>query len=124
MTPRIDEVATDLFRISLYVPQFDLQFNHFLIRDEEPLLFHTGLRGMFPGGCSDRTGVRRGGRANGRRNPLGDPRREHTPDAVHPSAAQAHVPRAGRSGTCRVRVGPHGAAGRLSAVILRALRRS
>jgi hypothetical protein len=43
MTPRIDEVATDLFRISLYVPQFDLQFNHFLIRDEEPLLFHTGL---------------------------------------------------------------------------------
>ena len=48
MTPRIDEVATDLFRISLYVPQFDLQFNHFLIRDEEPLLFHTGRRGMFP----------------------------------------------------------------------------
>lgn len=48
MNPRIDEVATDLFRISLYVPQIDLQFNHFLIRDEEPLLFHTGLRGMFP----------------------------------------------------------------------------
>ena len=58
MTPRIDEVATDLFRISLYVPQFDLQFNHFLIRDEEPLLFHTGLRGMFPGG------PRRGGVAD------------------------------------------------------------
>ena len=48
MNPRIDEVATDLFRISVYVPQIDLQFNHFLIRDEEPLLFHTGLRGMFP----------------------------------------------------------------------------
>lgn len=48
MTPRVDEVATDLYRISLYVPQFDLQFNHFLIRDEEPLLFHTGMRGMFP----------------------------------------------------------------------------
>ena len=48
MNPRIDEVATDFFRISLYVPQFDLQFNHFLIRDEEPLLFHTGMRGMFP----------------------------------------------------------------------------
>ncbi|HTH03818.1 MAG TPA: MBL fold metallo-hydrolase [Vicinamibacterales bacterium] len=47
MTARIDEVATDLYRISLYVPQFDLQFNHFLIRDEEPLLFHTGMRGMF-----------------------------------------------------------------------------
>jgi flavorubredoxin len=48
MTARIDEVATDLYRISLYVPQFDLQFNHFLVRDEEPLLFHTGMRSMFP----------------------------------------------------------------------------
>jgi flavorubredoxin len=25
-----------------------MQFNHFLVRDEEPLLFHTGLRAMFP----------------------------------------------------------------------------
>jgi flavorubredoxin len=48
MNPRIDEVAADLYRISVYVPRFDLQFNHFLIRDEEPLLFHTGMRGMFP----------------------------------------------------------------------------
>ena len=42
------EIAPDLFRISIYAPEGDLQFNHFLIRDEEPLLFHTGLRGMFP----------------------------------------------------------------------------
>jgi len=48
MTPRIDEVAPDLYRISLYVKDFDLQFNHFLIKDDEPLLFHTGMRGMFP----------------------------------------------------------------------------
>jgi flavorubredoxin len=48
MTARIDEIAPDLFRICLYVPAFDLQFNHFLVRDEEPLLFHTGMRGMFP----------------------------------------------------------------------------
>lgn len=48
MSARIDEVAPDLYRISLYVPEFDLQFNHFLVRDDEPLLFHTGLRGMFP----------------------------------------------------------------------------
>jgi flavorubredoxin len=48
MTARIDEVAPDLYRISLYVPDFDLQFNHFLIKDDEPLLFHTGMRGMFP----------------------------------------------------------------------------
>ena len=48
MTPRIDEIAPDLYRISLYVKEFDLQFNHFLIKDDEPLLFHTGMRGMFP----------------------------------------------------------------------------
>lgn len=48
MTARIDEVATDVYRISLHVPQIDLQFNHFLVRDDEPMLFHTGLRGMFP----------------------------------------------------------------------------
>jgi flavorubredoxin len=47
MTARIDEVAPDLYRISLFVPDFDLQFNHFLVRDDEPLLFHTGMRGMF-----------------------------------------------------------------------------
>ena len=28
--------------------RIDLQFNHFLVRDEEPLLFHTGMRRMFP----------------------------------------------------------------------------
>ena len=48
MTARIDEIAPDLYRICLYVPAFDLQFNHFLVRDDEPLLFHTGMRGMFP----------------------------------------------------------------------------
>jgi len=45
---RIDEIAPDLYRISVYVPQIDLQFNHFLVRDEQPLLFHTGMRRMFP----------------------------------------------------------------------------
>jgi flavorubredoxin len=44
---RIDEIAPDLFRLSIYVPQLDMQFNHFLVRDEQPLLFHTGLKGMF-----------------------------------------------------------------------------
>ncbi|WP_193212856.1 MBL fold metallo-hydrolase [Luteolibacter marinus] len=45
---RIDEIAPDLFRLSVYVPEFDMQFNHFLVRDEEPLLFHAGLKAMFP----------------------------------------------------------------------------
>ena len=45
---QIDEIASDLFRISVYVPELDMQFNHFLVRDEEPLLFHAGLKAMFP----------------------------------------------------------------------------
>jgi len=45
---RIDEIAPDLFRLSVYMPEIDMQFNHFLVRDEEPLLFHAGLKGMFP----------------------------------------------------------------------------
>src|SRR3954465_13608942 len=42
------EIAKDVFRISVFVPEIDLECSHFLIRDEEPLLFHAGLRGMFP----------------------------------------------------------------------------
>lgn len=45
---KIDEIAPDLFRLSIYVPGIDMQFNHFLVRDEEPLLFHAGLKKMFP----------------------------------------------------------------------------
>ena len=44
----ITEIVPDLYRISIYAAWGDLQFNHFLIKDHEPLLFHTGLRGMFP----------------------------------------------------------------------------
>jgi len=44
----IDEISADVFRLSVYVPELDMQFNHFLVRDEEPLLFHAGLKGMFP----------------------------------------------------------------------------
>jgi len=46
--PETTEIAPDLFRISVFVPEINLQFNHFLIRDEQPMLFHTGLRAMFP----------------------------------------------------------------------------
>lgn len=44
----IDEIAPDVFRISTFFPDFDLQFAQFLIRDDEPLLFHTGMKGLFP----------------------------------------------------------------------------
>ncbi|MBN1477548.1 MBL fold metallo-hydrolase [Candidatus Sumerlaeota bacterium] len=43
----VTEIAPDLYRISIHVPAFNLQFNSFIVRDEEPLLFHTGMRGMF-----------------------------------------------------------------------------
>ena len=43
-----DEIAPDLLRLSIYVPDFGMPFNHFLVRDEEPLLFHAGFKGMFP----------------------------------------------------------------------------
>lgn len=42
------EIAADVFRISIYVPEINLEFSHFLVRDDEPLLFHTGYRSMFP----------------------------------------------------------------------------
>jgi flavorubredoxin len=45
---KINEIAPDVFRLSLYVPEANLQFNQFLVKDEEPLLFHTGMRQMFP----------------------------------------------------------------------------
>ncbi|MDQ3805087.1 MAG: FprA family A-type flavoprotein [Acidobacteriota bacterium] len=44
----VTEIAPDVYRISTYVPEIDMQFNQFLVRDEEPLLFHTGHRAMFP----------------------------------------------------------------------------
>ena len=44
----VTEIGPDLYRLSVYVPDFDLQFNHFLIDDDEPMLYHAGLKGMFP----------------------------------------------------------------------------
>ena len=44
----VTEIAPDIYRISVFVPEFNLQFNHFFIKDDEPLLFHTGYRGHFP----------------------------------------------------------------------------
>jgi flavorubredoxin len=44
----ITEIAPDFYRISTYIPEIDLQFNQFLIKDDEPLLFHTGMKALFP----------------------------------------------------------------------------
>ena len=44
----ITEIASDVYRISTYVADVNLQFNQFLVKDDEPLLYHTGMRAMFP----------------------------------------------------------------------------
>lgn len=44
----VTEIAADCYQISTFFPEIDLQFNQFLIKDEEPLLFHTGMRALFP----------------------------------------------------------------------------
>ncbi len=52
MDARVHEIADGIYRISVHVPEIappaGFTFNHFLIRGDEPLLFHAGLRRMFP----------------------------------------------------------------------------
>lgn len=51
METRINEIADGIFRLSTFisqVPPTGLAFNQFVILAEEPLLFHTGMRGLFP----------------------------------------------------------------------------
>ena len=49
---RIDEIADGLYRIATPVPPSAVpggfSFNQYLIVDDQPLLFHTGLRRIFP----------------------------------------------------------------------------
>ncbi len=52
MDTKIDEIADGIYRLSTFVPEIappaGFTFNQFLILGDEPLLFHTGLRKMFP----------------------------------------------------------------------------
>lgn len=45
---QIDEIAPDVFRISFYAEPSGLAFNQYLVRDEEPLLYHTLQNARFP----------------------------------------------------------------------------
>lgn len=47
MTATVTEIAAGLYRISTYAPDFGIQFNQFLVADDEPFLMHTGFRRMF-----------------------------------------------------------------------------
>jgi flavorubredoxin len=48
----IDEIARDIYRINVALPDAAIaggfSFNQFLVLDDEPLLFHTGPRRLFP----------------------------------------------------------------------------
>ena len=48
MNSNVTEIAPDVYRISTFNPDFGIQFNQFLIRDEEPFIMHTGMKKMFP----------------------------------------------------------------------------
>jgi len=51
METTIDEIAPDIFRFSTLVPEVapgGFSFNQFLVRDDEPFLFHTGMRQLYP----------------------------------------------------------------------------
>jgi flavorubredoxin len=47
-----DEIADGIYRISTFIPEVaapaGFTFNQFLVDAEEPLLFHTGMRQLFP----------------------------------------------------------------------------
>ena len=51
METHTDEIAEDIYRISTFIPEVGptgFTFNQFLIDAEEPLLFHAGMRALFP----------------------------------------------------------------------------
>jgi flavorubredoxin len=51
METTVHEIADGIYRLSTYVPDVQpqgLRFNQYLIDAEEPLLFHTGHRALFP----------------------------------------------------------------------------
>jgi flavorubredoxin len=49
-SPEIAEIGPGIYRISTFVPSVGptgFTFNQFLVLADEPLLFHTGPRGLF-----------------------------------------------------------------------------
>jgi flavorubredoxin len=52
METTINEIAPDVFRLSTHIPEVaepaGFTFNQFLVRGEEPFMFHTGMRQLFP----------------------------------------------------------------------------
>ena len=47
MQSTVTEIASAVYRISTFAPDFGIQFNQFLVHDDEPFLMHTGFKKMF-----------------------------------------------------------------------------
>jgi flavorubredoxin len=48
METRLTEIASGIHQLTTHVPEMDFSFNQYLVMADEPLLFHTGPRQMFP----------------------------------------------------------------------------
>jgi flavorubredoxin len=48
METRVAEVADGIHQLTTHVPEMNFSFNQYLVAADEPLLFHTGPRRMFP----------------------------------------------------------------------------
>ena len=42
------EISHEIYRTSTFVPDAGMTFNQILVKADEPLLFHTGMRALFP----------------------------------------------------------------------------
>ena len=48
METRITEVADGVYQTTTYIEEANFSFNQYVINGDEPMLFHTGGRGLFP----------------------------------------------------------------------------
>jgi flavorubredoxin len=48
METRVAEVADGVHQLATFFPEMNFGFNQYLVAADEPLLFHTGMRGLFP----------------------------------------------------------------------------
>ena len=51
MKTQVDQIADRIYRLSTCIPEVapgGFAFNQFLVDSEEPLLYHTGMRSLFP----------------------------------------------------------------------------
>ena len=88
MLTTLDEIADGIYRISTFVPEPEVgpdgfTFNQFLLDAEEPLFYHTGMKGLFP--LDRQYRATRAGRRAAREGPDGGrTRRRRPPDAREP----------------------------------------